>query len=554
MKIEIPAPVLGILKRLRENGYEGYIVGGCVRDMLLGREPEDWDITTSALPAQVKALFRRTIDTGIQHGTVTVMIDHAGYEVTTYRVDGNYSDGRHPDQVTFTPSLIQDLKRRDFTINAMAYSPANGLVDEFKGQEDLKKGVIRCVGDPMERFSEDALRMLRAIRFSAQLGFQVEERTLEAVRALAPNLAKVSRERIQVELTKLLMSRRPEQIRLVYDTGLAPFVGREFGSLFLPGEMPVLSKQVPARKALRWAAFLRESGPDRAEQVLKGLKLDNDTISQVKILTKWFLQPLSEEKPGIRRAMNAMGTERYLDLLDLKEIFGGEEVRQSVSRIRRMAEEIVKDGDCLSLKELAVSGRDILRIGNISGPQVGKALNELLALVLEEPKRNSREYLLKHLNESFIMETAQNGAGHCKLEEKTSGVRKSHDKEDMKMNVISTEKAPGAIGPYSQAYEVNGVIYTSGQIPVNPADGSVPEGIAAQAEQSCKNVGAILEAAGSSFDKVFKTTCFLADMGDFGTFNEVYAKYFASKPARSCVAVKDLPKGVLCEIEAIAVK
>lgn len=535
MKIEIPGPVLGILSRLRENGYEGYIVGGCVRDMFLGREPEDWDITTSALPAQVKALFRRTIDTGIQHGTVTVMMGHVGYEVTTYRVDGTYSDGRHPDQVTFTPSLTEDLKRRDFTINAMAYSPASGLVDEFQGREDLEKGLIRCVGDPMERFSEDALRMLRAIRFSAQLGFEVDEKTLKAIGVLAPNLAKVSRERIQVELTKLLMSPRPEAIRLVYDTGLAPFVGREFGGLFSRGEMPALSNRIPSRKYLRWAAFLRESGAGCAVQVLKGLKLDNDTISRVRMLTKCFPNPLAEDKPGIRRAMNEMGVELCYDLLDLKGVFGTEKEQKAAGRIRRLAEEIVKDGDCLSFKELAVSGRDILQTGKISGPGVGEALKELLELVLQDPGRNRREYLLKHLNESFIMKSAQ-------------------DKEDMKMNVISTEKAPGAIGPYSQAYEVNGVIYTSGQIPVNPADGSVPEGIAAQAEQSCKNVGAILEAVGSGFDKVFKTTCFLADMGDFAAFNEVYAKYFTSKPARSCVAVKDLPKGVLCEIEAIAVK
>ena len=185
MKTEIPAEAERILQMLNERGYEAYIVGGCVRDMILGRQPEDWDITTNALPAQVKSVFRRTVDTGIQHGTVTVMMKGHGYEVTTYRIDGEYSDGRHPDRVAFTPSLAEDLKRRDFTINAMAYNRTTGLVDLFAGREDLKRGIIRCVGNPMERFGEDALRILRAIRFSAQLGFSIEE---EAGQTLAQAL------------------------------------------------------------------------------------------------------------------------------------------------------------------------------------------------------------------------------------------------------------------------------------------------------------------------------------------------------------------------------
>lgn len=193
MKPQIPAAAEKIIGRLCEQGYEAYLVGGCVRDMLLGREPEDWDITTSAEPAQVKAVFRRTVDTGIQHGTVTVMMGKEGYEVTTFRIDGDYTDGRHPDSVTFTPDLIEDLKRRDFTINAMAYNRERGLVDAFGGQKDLEHGVIRCVGAARERFTEDALRILRAIRFSAQLGFDVEETTYEAIKDIAPNLVHVSR-------------------------------------------------------------------------------------------------------------------------------------------------------------------------------------------------------------------------------------------------------------------------------------------------------------------------------------------------------------------------
>ena len=184
MKIQIPAAAQEIVEKLCEHGYEAYLVGGCVRDMLLGREPGDWDITTSAKPEEVKAVFRRTVDTGIKHGTVTVMMGKEGYEVTTFRIDGDYTDGRHPDSVTFTPDLIEDLKRRDFTINAMAYNRDRGLVDAFGGRKDLEDGVIRCVGAAEERFTEDALRILRAIRFSAQLGFEIEEHTENAIKKI----------------------------------------------------------------------------------------------------------------------------------------------------------------------------------------------------------------------------------------------------------------------------------------------------------------------------------------------------------------------------------
>ena len=220
MKLNIPSGAEIILNTLEQHGYEAYVVGGCVRDSILGRCPDDWDITTSASPEQVKALFRRTVDTGLQHGTVTVLIEKEGFEVTTYRVDGDYEDGRHPKEVRFTSNLKEDLKRRDFTINAMAYHPERGLVDLFGGVNDMEKKVIRCVGDPMERFQEDALRILRAVRFSAQLGFTIEASTKEAIGALAPNLKLVSAERIQVELVKLLVSPNPDYLRAAYETGV----------------------------------------------------------------------------------------------------------------------------------------------------------------------------------------------------------------------------------------------------------------------------------------------------------------------------------------------
>jgi tRNA nucleotidyltransferase (CCA-adding enzyme) len=231
VKINIPSAASQILRTLTDAGYEAYVVGGCVRDSLIGRNPEDWDITTSARPKEVKALFPKTIDTGIKHGTVTVRKAGQNYEVTTYRIDGVYADHRHPDEVAFTRCLSDDLERRDFTINAMAYEETKGLIDFFGGQDDLAAGVIRAVGDPMKRFDEDALRMMRAVRFSAQLGFTIDEETRSAIRQLAPTLAAVSAERIRVELEKLLLSDHPEQLRELCELGLTAVFFPEFDAM-----------------------------------------------------------------------------------------------------------------------------------------------------------------------------------------------------------------------------------------------------------------------------------------------------------------------------------
>ena len=233
--MQIPDKVTYIIDTLQKNGHEAFAVGGCVRDTVLGRMPEDWDITTSARPEEIKACFRRTIDTGIQHGTVTVMLDKEGFEVTTYRIDGEYEDMRHPKQVQFTRNLKADLERRDFTINAMAYNPSTGIVDIFSGMEDIEKGVIRCVGDAGQRFDEDALRMLRAVRFSGQLGFAIEEKTAKAIRKRVKNLALVSSERIRVEMDKLLMSGGADRIRDIYKLGLS--------DVFLPELKPMMETE-----------------------------------------------------------------------------------------------------------------------------------------------------------------------------------------------------------------------------------------------------------------------------------------------------------------------
>lgn len=384
MQIQIPPQVARIIEKLNQNGFEAYAVGGCVRDTLLGREPEDWDITTSARPEQVKSLFRRTIDTGIQHGTVTVMIDRTGYEITTYRIDGEYEDGRHPKQVEFTSNLLEDLRRRDFTINAMAYSHTNGIVDAFGGMEDLERHVIRCVGDAMERFTEDALRILRAVRFSAQLDFEIEAETMGAIPAIAPNLAKVSRERIQAELTKLLCSAHPERIRKVYETGMSGFVSPAFAGL--SWETAQIPASLPPVKYVRWAAFLRcAGGADMAVRVLRDLKLDNDTISKVKTLVSWSGVSLAPEAGEVRRAMSRMEPEVWDVLMDLNGY--GEDVRALTCRIR-------EDGDCLSLKELSVNGQDLIAAGVKPGREIGGILNRMLEHVLEYPKDNEKDVLM----------------------------------------------------------------------------------------------------------------------------------------------------------------
>lgn len=386
MEMKIPHHVELIIRILQENGYEAYAVGGCVRDTLLGRVPGDWDITTSALPQQVKALFRRTIDTGIQHGTVTIMMDHVGYEVTTYRIDGEYEDGRHPKQVEFTSSLLEDLRRRDFTINAMAYSPETGIVDAFDGMKDLERKTIRCVGNAMERFTEDALRILRAIRFSAQLGFAIEPDTWNAIFTIAPNIAKVSKERVQVELTKLLLSGHPEYMRQVFETGISRYVSPAFSRI--PWQEICIPSDLPAKKYVRWAAFLRLVSPAEAVQVLKDLKLDNDTIGKVRTLVTWSGAKLKAEPAELRRAMSRMEPEVWDALLELNDY--GEEIRKLTGQIRER-------GDCLSLKELAVKGQDLIAAGIKPGKEMGMMLNGLLDQVLECPELNHRETLLSLL-------------------------------------------------------------------------------------------------------------------------------------------------------------
>lgn len=415
-----------IIDNIRSHGYEAFIVGGCVRDAVLGRIPGDWDITTSAKPEQVKEIFGKTVDTGLKHGTVTIIKHGSGYEVTTYRIDGEYLDGRHPETVEFTPDLREDLKRRDFTINAMAYSHETGIVDEFEGMEDLKRRVIRCVGCAKDRFTEDALRILRAVRFAAQLDFVIEDETYKAIAEIAPNLVHVSKERIQVELTKLLLSDHPEKIWMVDATGIADYVTSGFPEVFerelerenshnageneTPGTSGCLVDgasrdalkecwiglaALPADKSHRWAGFLRHMTAEQAVKILRGLKLDNDTIGNVKNMITAFQAPLAVDKVEIRRLLSRVTEYQFLGAMQLKKLDGDE----TVPGILRLFEEIKEAGDCVSLKQLAVNGGDLLAKGLEKGKQIGDGLMYLLNLVLEKPELNKKDILLEKINQ-----------------------------------------------------------------------------------------------------------------------------------------------------------
>ncbi len=416
--MEIPKKVEYIIEELTNNGFEAFAVGGCVRDTILGRNPQDWDVTTSASPMDVKRIFKRTIDTGIQHGTVTVMLDKEGFEVTTYRIDGEYEDSRHPKEVTFTTNLTEDLKRRDFTINAMAYNPKSGIVDEFGGIEDLDNKIIRCVGVAKERFTEDALRILRAVRFSAQLGFEIEEETREAAKELAPTLKKISRERIQSELSKLVVSPHPDYVKELDSLSLNENIFED--RIIINEHTLKMLLAVRDDKVLRWTALLQEeSTADRAKEILRGLKFDNFTINYVSRLAKWLRTEIAPDKASVRHAVNKIGEDIFELLLEAKQAFydsmpedeqissGTEKVSEFLtaeekdqklailSEIEKFYKSIMEDGDCVSLKQLAVGGNDIIKAGLAKGQGIGELLEYLLDIVLDDPAENERENLLR---------------------------------------------------------------------------------------------------------------------------------------------------------------
>ncbi len=441
MYIELPKNVTKIIDTLEQAGFEAYAVGGCVRDSILKRKPNDWDITTSAKPEEIKKTFKRTFDTGIKHGTVSVLFGNDIYEVTTYRIDGEYEDSRHPKDVTFTSDLKEDLLRRDFTINAMAYNPEKGLVDMYGGMDDIEHKVIRCVGNPHERFSEDALRILRAVRFAAQLDYTIDKETKDAIIKLSPTLSKISAERIQVELTKILLSNHPEYLKLAYELQITKVILPEFDDCmaceqhnphhFLSvGEHTLMVMQnVKADKNLRYAALFHDFGKVRtkttdrfgidhfkghpsesekiAREIFKRLKFDNDTTRRVCLLVKYHDWMIGANPANIRRLINQIGEECFPEMFDLNKAdliaqsrtFKAKEKRELFEHFEDAYKSVMDKKECVSLKTLKVNGSDVIRECNASGSEVGAILKELLGLVLDDPLKNDREYLLNYLRE-----------------------------------------------------------------------------------------------------------------------------------------------------------
>lgn len=451
MKIHIPEHANYIVRRLMENGYEAYVVGGCVRDSILGREPGDWDITTSASPREVKALFRRTVDTGIQHGTVTVLIEKDAYEVTTYRVDGNYEDHRRPDSVTFTQCLEEDLLRRDFTMNAMAYNDVDGLVDLYDGLGDLQRGIIRCVGIAKQRFDEDALRILRAYRFAAQLGFSIEAETEKAARQQCKFLQNISAERIQVELTKLLTGTHPEMLLEAEKAGITGIVLPEFDAMlsveqknphhrYTVGIHTIEAvKAVEADSILRWTMLLHDIGKPQckttdgegvdhfnghagvgeeiAGQILHRLKFDNYTVKTVKRLIQWHDYRWEElNRCIVRRAVSKIGVDIFPMLLKVQraDVLAQSEYHQQdklkmLDQIQMLYQEILNNQECLSLKDLEIKGDQLMDLGVPQGPMIGAVLHQLLKQVIEHPEFNEYGQLKTMVQNDFLTGLQEEG-------------------------------------------------------------------------------------------------------------------------------------------------
>ena len=439
MKIKLPKDVNAIINQLITNGYEAYAVGGCIRDSLLGKVPQDWDITSSAKPSDVKRIFQRTVDTGISHGTVTVLVDRKGYEVTTFRIDGEYEDSRRPKSVEFTSELANDLKRRDFTINAMAYNDQEGLVDLYQGIKDLEKGIIRCVGNPFHRFNEDALRILRAFRFSAQLNFEIEEETFRAACKQRDNLKNISAERIRTELNKLLLSNHPEKIIELYQAGITKIILPEFDEmmtmpynketgetlgLYVIRVLKILENSVKLKEnivltdksklILRWSILLHEvknkdnykDKSSLSKDVLRRLKFDNETIEKVACLIRWINVPFTLTPYGMRKAIYNIGPE-IIELLFILKYAKGMALtypnyQKSLNDLNLawdLYKEIQNRGDCTSLKMLKVNGSDLIAKGYKPGKKLGEILEYLLEIVLKEPDLNEKTILLTKADE-----------------------------------------------------------------------------------------------------------------------------------------------------------
>ena len=435
--IVIPKDVQYIIETLESNGYEAYVVGGCVRDSILGRIPKDWDITTNALPLDVLNLFKslelNVIETGLKHGTVTVMINHVGYEITTYRIDGEYEDSRHPKEVKFVSSLELDLARRDLTINSMAYNYEKGLVDPFNGLEDLKNKIINCVGTSTDRFDEDALRIMRAIRFSAQLGFEINKSVIYGICITHENLKNISIERIREEFNKILLYDSNRVYDLINFSLIEYFIPeiktiQDFNQNNPYHDLKLLDHTLKSVKLienelhLKLVMLLHDLGKAKtqitdengishyyehpsvsveiASMILDRMKYDNDTKDKVLMLIGYHDCNL-ESRKAIKRALNKMGEDLLRDLIKVKwadmlaqnPVYAKERLI-SLMETEQILNEIINQKECFSVKGLAINGKDLIELGFKQGREIGYTLNELLKMVIEDDSLNTRERLL----------------------------------------------------------------------------------------------------------------------------------------------------------------
>lgn len=441
--MNIPEGAKYIINKLNKNNYSAYLVGGCVRDIILGRTPNDWDICTNATPDEVLNIFKdvKTIPTGLKHGTITIVVDDEAFECTTFRNDGEYSDGRRPDNVSFTNSLLEDLQRRDFTINAIAYSPSEGFIDPLNGIKDIQNKVIRCVGNPYERFNEDGLRIMRAVRFSAQLKFKIDVCTERAMYELVDNLDNISKERINSELCKIMTSDYPAIIFVNKDI-LCKIIPEFKECIYYNQNNPYhiypLHKHIavalieamntdlivnlsilfhdigkPHCRTIGKDGYYHFKGhggvsADMTAAIMKRLKFDNDTISKVKELVSYHDATFSVGKKYVKRWLNKLGEEqfrrllkiRFADIMAQSRKYEKERI-QKVHSIETILEDVLQENECFTLKDLVVNGKDLISLGIPQGKQLGKILNTLLMDVIDDKIKNEKEKLLLAAKQLF---------------------------------------------------------------------------------------------------------------------------------------------------------
>lgn len=395
MKYILPKNIISIISIIKKNGFTAHVVGGCVRDMILGIPPKDWDITTNALPAEIKALFDKTYDTGLKHGTVTVSYNSTLVEVTTWRTDTEYSDHRRPDKVVFTHSLTEDLARRDFTMNAIAYNPYDGLIDPYNGFDDIRRSIIRCVGDPDRRFGEDALRMLRALRFSAQLGFSIEEKTFSAIAEHSADLSYVSMERIQAEINKILQSPEPHKLSLIWETGMNQVVFSEIEALpSLWIDISVLFSTLDDKKAVLLALLFHLSSDistDAAKKLLNRLKYDSNTLRGVLTLLAAFQGFRAFSSRNIRKSLSEYGFDvTKAAMIIINSLYGYSKLPSEINEML--------NSPAHKPENPVLSGLDISKAG-FTGRSIKSMLSVLSLCIYEKPELNDKDILLSFIHE-----------------------------------------------------------------------------------------------------------------------------------------------------------